>query len=335
MGTQGGIHIDRDDLKQMMGGAGDVQQQEEEKKLTKGAIALRIITIVLLVAYLVALLFGAKIFPEDSGIYESLNIFSGVEEPDAFVRALSYAILTLAVSRAIRIMIGRMAKDEKITKKTGVAIIELLGTVVKYVTIVILVLILLSALGVDTAELFAGLGILGLIIGLGVTSLVEDIVAGVFIIWERLFDVGDIVVVDDFRGTVLSIGIRSTQIVDEGGDVLILRNSQIENLVNMTNRSSYAICDMPISPDESIERVEELITQEFLTEVKNKVSGIDAGPFYLGLSEVNEKGVKFISFVAVCDENSKYRIQRGINRELIVLFERNGIELGEKGDDDD
>ena len=140
-----------------------------------------------------------------------------------------------------------MANNKSLTKRTGLAIIELLGNLVKYVALLVLVFLVLSALGVDTTGLLASLGILGLILGLGVTSLIEDIVAGVFIVAEHLFDVGDIVVVEGFRGTVESIGIRSTQFRDVGSDVLIMRNSSIGSLVNLTrNASGAAITDAPV-----------------------------------------------------------------------------------------
>ena len=138
------------------------------------------------------------------------------------------------------------------TKKTGRAIIELLGNLVKYVAYIVLIFLILNAMGVNTAELLAGLGILGLIIGLGVTSLIEDIVAGIFIIAEQTFDVGDIIVLDGYRGTVVSIGIRSTKIADVGGDILTVRNSSIGSVVNLTDRTSCAAISIPLSPQESL-----------------------------------------------------------------------------------
>lgn len=175
------------------------------------------------------------------------------------LRIASLAILTLSLGGILHFLIGSIARSRTVTKRTGRAVLGLLGNSVKYIAVVVLIFLILSALGVDTAELLAGLGILSLILGLGLTSLIEDIIEGIFIVGERLFNVGDIVVVDDFCGKVLSIGIRSTQIEDDGGDILIMRNSAIENLVNMTNRASYAVCDLPVSPSVPFSKVEEVI----------------------------------------------------------------------------
>lgn len=65
----------------------------------------------------------------------------------------------------------------------------------------------------------AGAGILGLIIGLGAESLIADIIAGIFMVFEGEYQVGDIIVVDGWRGTVEEIGIRTTRIVDTGGKI--------------------------------------------------------------------------------------------------------------------
>ena len=278
--------------------------------------------------YLALLAFGKYFLPEDGEFLTSLNVFSGVEAPNHLIRVVSLAILTLGVSEILRFLISRWAHNKALTKQTGVALLELLGNFVRYAAVLVMVFLILGALGVDTTELLAGLGILALIIGMGVESLVEDVVAGIFIIAEHLFDVGDIVVVDEFRGTVISIGIRSTQIEDEGGDILIMRNSSIENLVNMTNHASYAICDFPIDPGESISHVEEVIQNAHLEKLRETYPEIEKGPFYLGLSEITEEGIQIITFVSICQENTKYQVQRVLNRELKLMFEGNDIALG-------
>ena len=329
--------FDKTELQRLMQEQGVDPGPEKQKEPPSPGSKLRsVVMAVVIIAYFAVLLFGRYVLPADNEILRSLDVFSGEEPPNRLIRILSLGLLTLSVSGILRFFIARMADNSALTRRTGRAIIDLLGNFVKYAAVLVLVFLILSALGVDTAELLAGLGILSLILGLGVTSLVEDIVAGIFIIGEHLFDVGDIVVVDDFRGRILSIGIRSTQIEDDGGDILIMRNSTIENLVNMTNRASYAVCDIPINPTESFSHVEEVINGAHLDKLKERYPEIEKGPFYLGLSEINGKGVQIITFVAICQENTKYWIQRILNRELKLLFETNGIKLGEEpGDDDD
>ena len=330
-----GVQFNKTELQRLMQEQGIVSAPEKEKKKEKkqSKKSTNIALIAVAAVYFLLLLVGRFIFPADSLFMQSLDPFSDAEKPIRLIRIASVVILTLSISAALRWFIDRMAKNSALTKRTGRALIDLLSNCVKYAAVVVAIFLILGALGVDTAELLAGIGILGLILGLGMTSLIEDIVAGVFIIAERLFDVGDIVVVDDFRGTVVSIGIRSTKIEDDGGDIMIMRNSEISNLINMTNEASYAICDIPINSEESFAHVEKVINEAHLEKLQERYPEIEKGPFYLGLSEITEEGAKVITFVAICQENTKYWIQRIMNRELTLLFENNNIKLGADEDD--
>ena len=332
MNTDGVSQFDKTELQRLMREQGVDPTPEDEKKPAKSRFSwARVILFLATAAYFALLFFGKRFLSED--ILNSMNVFSDAENPNRVIRAASLAVLTLSASAVLRFLIVRVAMNQTLTKRTGMALMELLSNFIKYVAFLVMVFLVLSALGADTVELLAGLGILSLILGLGVTSLVEDVVAGVFIVGERLFDVGDIVVVDDFRGRIISIGIRSTQIEDDGGDILILRNSSIESLINMTNRSSYAVCDIPVAPTESYTHVEEVIKNAHLENLKQRYPEIEKGPFFLGLSEISDSGAQILTFVAICQENTKYWIQRIMNRELKLLFESNDIQLGESGDE--
>ena len=326
------IKLDQKDMDRLKKDSKGEQKPEEPKKpKNPGATALRIAAILIAAVYFVLLLFGKYFLPEDGELLQSLNVFSGAEAPNRLLRILSLSVLTLSVSAVLRFFIGRMASNKSVTKKTGVAVIELLGNLVKYVAVLVLVFLILTALGVDTTSLLASLGILGLILGLGVTSLIEDIVAGIFIIAERLFDVGDIVVVDGFRCTVEQIGIRSTQFKDVGGDILIMRNSSIGSLVNMTRYGSGAAVTIPLGPEENLEHVEEVIKNAHLENLKEKYETIEGGPFYLGPCDINARGVKMLLFVGGCNESVKYDVQRILFTEITHLFQSNGIRIGAPG----
>ena len=304
----------------------------KKEKTNVGKILFRICCALVAVAYFVLLFFG-KYFLDAKGVFlSSLNIFSGAEHPNHWIRIASIVVLTLSASFVLRFFIGRAAKNKNITKKTGVAIIELLGNLVKYVSYIVLIFLILNAAGVDTTALLASLGILSLILGLGMTSLIEDIVAGVFIIAERIFDVGDIIVLDGFRGTVVSIGIRSTKLADIGGDILTVRNSSIGSTVNLTDRTSCAALTFPIAPSESLEHVEAVIKEHFHPEeIKEKYELMAGVPMYLGLCEITKKGVQMLLFICGCKEEHRYDVERALYHEVKVVFDSNNVQLGYQG----
>lgn len=293
-----------------------------------GTIIFRCVCALIAVAYFVLLFFG-KFFMDANGEFlSSINPFSGAENPNNWLRLAGYAVLVLTISFVVRFFLGKLINLKKVSKKFNVALVELLANLVKYVAYLVIIFMLLKAFGVNTGEILAGLGILALILGLGVTSLIEDIVAGIFIIAERLFDVGDIIVIDGFRGTVVSIGIRSTKIADVGGDILTMRNSSIGSVVNLTDRMSCVATTIPIAPGESIEHVEEIIKNGHIEKIAEKSPKIQGSPIYLGLYNITQKGVQLIMFIAPCNEADRYDVERLMFHELKIMFESNGVKLG-------
>ena len=304
----------------------------EKEKVSTGTKVFRCVCAVVAVAYFALLIFGRFFMEKEGTFFSSLDPFSGAEKIDNLVRIISLSILTLSISFVLRFFIGRLVNNKNVTKKIGVALIELLGNLVKYVGFLVLVFLILNALGVNTTELLAGLGILGLILGLGVTSLIEDIVAGIFIIAEHLFDVGDIIVLDGFRGTVVSIGIRSTKIADVGDSILTVRNSSIGSLINLTDRMSCAALCIPLAPQENIEHVEEVINDAHIGDLADKYADIMQGaPMYLGICNITKKGVQELLFIAACHESKRYDVERALFHEIKILFDSNNIQLGASG----
>jgi len=328
------VKISKEDMEKLHGGSNkDPNKKKADKpKLKTSTLVFRVVLLVVAVAYIVILLLGRLFLPTE--FVDSMNPFGGTA-PNPVIRAISLCILVICVSYILRFFIDRIAAKRTAEKKSGVALIELLGNLVKYATYIVLLFLILGALGVDTAELLAGLGILTLIIGLGVTSLIEDIVAGIFIIAEHLFDVGDIIVVDGFRGTVVSIGIRSTKIADVGNDVLTVRNSSIGSLVNLTDRQSAAAITFPLAPTESIERVEEICKNADWSYMHEKYPRLIGDPLYLGICEITKKGVQNLLIVGGCKEEDKYEIERALFLEFKLLFEKHGIQLGTTDMDDE
>ena len=101
-------------------------------------------------------------------------------------------------------------------------IANLLAGTFHYLIVIIGVVWGLAILGVNTTAVLAGIGIVGLILGFGAQSLIEDIITGAFIIFEGQYVNGDIIILDDFRGTVRNIGVRTTTIEDAGGNLKIV-----------------------------------------------------------------------------------------------------------------
>ena len=200
---------------------------------------------------------------------------------------------------------------------------RLFNSIIKYLAGIGTVFYCLYFLGVDSKTLLASAGILSLGISLGAQSLVSDILAGLFIVFEGDFRVGDIVTIDGFRGMVKDIGIRTTKIESVGKDIKIFKNSSISGVVNMTKKHSFAVVDCGIEYEESIERVEAVLKKE-LPKIKGRISGVVEGPFYKGVTELGDSSV-VIRVVAQCHEKDRIQTERDLNRELKLIFDKHHV----------
>lgn len=286
-----------------------------------GGLIVKIVFLAIAAAYFLLLIIGRWIFEEDSIFYLGINIFAPKDSANIWLRSLSYLVFLLTLSYLVRLFLKQVAR--RMTK--GNAVVDLICSFIKYIAVIVLIFAVLSVWGVNTTALLAGVGVLSLIVGLGAQPLIEDIIAGLFIVFEHVFEVGDIIVVDNFRGTVKEIGIRTTQIEDAGGNVKVVTNSDIRTLVNMTSQLSLAISEVDIEYGESLERVE-LVIKDNLKTIRNNIPDIAEGPFYMGVSQLGASGVK-LRFTAKCSETMKFQVERDMNRQIKLIFDRNNINI--------
>lgn len=118
---------------------------------------------------------------------------------------------------------------------------------VRLVVWIIAGLLMLNELGVNLAPLLAGAGVVGVALGLGAQSLVKDMVAGLFIIGEDQYGVGDIVDLGPAAGVVEEVNLRATRLRSADGTVWWVPNGQIQRVGNTTMEYSRAVVDIPVA----------------------------------------------------------------------------------------
>lgn len=195
----------------------------------------------------------------------------------------------------------------------------------KYAAVIVAVIWGLGILGVNMTAVFAGVGIIGLALGFGAQSLIEDIITGFFIIFEGQYGIGDIIVLDDFRGVVRSIGVRTTVLEDAGGNLKIVNNSDIRNLQNRSRNTSLAICEVDVAYDTDLKALEKMLPPE-LDRMFEEHDQYLAAPDYLGVENLGESGV-CLRFAVSCREEDFFVAKRLLARDLRVLFAEKGIEI--------
>lgn len=237
------------------------------------------------------------------------------------INSLIYIFLVYAVCRVIRLIFkARMEKNNR-TK----TIISLLDGFVKYACAIAIIILILKACGVDTAALVASVGVLTLIVGLGAQPLIADIIAGIFIIFEDEYHVGEIVTINDFRGTVMEIGIRSTRLIDAAGNIKIINNSAIGDVINLSRELSLAVVDCDFPYDVPVEFIENILSENF-EQIAANIPAIKEGPYYKGVCMYKDSNVT-IKIVAKCLEEDRFQVERDLNREYRRILRENNIDI--------
>lgn len=147
---------------------------------------------------------------------------------------------------------------------------SLLRNVVDVVITLVTVLTVLAIAGVPMTPLLASAGIGGVAIGFGAQSLVKDYLSGIFMLAEDQFGIGDLVVIEELRGTVLEVSLRVTKLRDATGTVWYVRNGEILTLGNVSQGFSTAMVDVPVAIDEDPTRVAGVL--------RNAIAGMEEEP---------------------------------------------------------
>ncbi len=259
-----------------------------------------------------------------AGTERSNMIFRGDAKTSAaqlvtMVMALGVVWLCYMVLKLILRLLGRRSNRSR-------TITEMLIGLFKYIAIIVAVVWGLTILGVNTGTVLTGVGLIGLIVGFGAQSLIEDIITGAFIIFENQYSVGDIIVLDDVRGTVRNIGVRTTVIEDSGGNLKVVNNSDIRNFQNRSRGDSLALCVCSVSYGTDLRKLEKIM-KESLPGTKNNHPELYLTDIrYMGVDALGESGVD-LKFCVNASEENFFSAQRMLARDVKLLMDDNNIEI--------
>lgn len=213
---------------------------------------------------------------------------------------------------------GAMQKRRKTISKVSISIIN-------YTLAIISIIILLAIWGVNVLPALAGLGILGLVVGLGAQKFIQDLIAGFFIIFEHHFDVGDVIEVSGFKGTVTDIGLKTTKIRNWKGEIRIYNNGEVNTLINYSKNPSLAIVEFGIAYEEDINRTIEVLNNAFPEFSKNYPEIIIEAPSIAGVIALNASSVDLRVIVKTLNEQH-YGVERALRKFIKETLDANNIE---------
>ncbi|MBO4861721.1 MAG: mechanosensitive ion channel family protein [Firmicutes bacterium] len=310
----------------------DKKVKKPRKKGGPGRIiAAVIIVIILLLIYFPELCFflapsqkeAVKLFNQTYlGKYLPMRTETGGFD---YMRLVALILMVLGCWAFYRIVMAILGLIKTKTRR-GETLKGMLCNVIRYAVVIFGIIYGLNILGADVLTVIAGLGILALVIGFGAQSLIEDIFAGIFILFEGRFYVGDIISVDGFRGTVRSIGIVSTQIADVGGNIRIMNNSDIRVLTNLSDVSSVAVSIVSIAYGADLIKAEKVINELCDRLPSMYPEMFPERPHYMGVENLSDSSVD-LKVTADVHESNIYNARRILNRELKLALDAGGIEI--------
>lgn len=261
----------------------------------------------------------AQQLSETFGSFSGLN---GVFNVPRLIALLAMVAGVWLVSAVILFVLEEISKR----RRTSSAFLTLSMSFVKFAAVLIGLVWGLSILGANISAIIASVGVVSLVVGFGAQSLIEDAITGIFMILENHFQVGDYIVLDNFRGQVVQIGIRTVVLLDDAGNLKIVNNSDIRNFQNRSAILSLAICDVGISYSSDIPSVEKLLEDSFEEMYRNNMDVFAAPPIYKGVEGLNASAVT-IRVTVEAEEANVFAARRRLNRELKLLFDNNGVEI--------
>lgn len=205
------------------------------------------------------------------------------------------------------------------------SVLSIIASLLKYVAGLVILCWGLAIIGVNVSTIVASVGIVALIVGFSAESLIADVVTGAFMIFENQYNVGDIVEVDGFRGTVTNIGIRTTSITDPGDNVKIVNNSDMRNILNRSDKISRSVSDICIPYGTDIEKLESEIPALMQSIYEKHSEMMKNPPQYLGIQTLADSAV-VLRFVAEVSEKDIFTGSRILNHDLLLGFRKLGVE---------
>lgn len=230
-------------------------------------------------------------------------------------------IIRVACGVARRLLHVRTKIDDR-RKKTLESLFE---NVVKYTVYFILLLTILPIFGVHIGALLAGAGVAGIAVAFGAQSLLKDFFNGLFIMFEDQYGVGDYVVINGTWGQIRTIGLRITVIKVWTGELVVIPNGQINQVINYSKENSVAVVEVNVGYKTDVEEAIEIV-REVMGNLKESQSNIVGDVSVLGVQELNDSTYT-IRATAECEPYTHFGIVRLAKQMIRKTFTERNVDL--------
>jgi moderate conductance mechanosensitive channel len=196
---------------------------------------------------------------------------------------------------------------------------------VSFIVWIVAVVLVLHSFGVRLGALLAGAGLIGVALGFGAQSLIRDLLAGIFILVEDQFGVGDFVNVGQASGEVEAVTLRATRIRGVDGTVWHMPNGQITAVGNMSQHWSQALLDVRLAYATDVEHARHVI-KEAADAAWHADRAIIEEPEVLGVQSMGPAGI-VIRLVVKTKPRQQWRVSRELRERIKLRLDEEGVEV--------
>lgn len=193
---------------------------------------------------------------------------------------------------------------------------------------VIALLTMASIAGLALGPLLAGAGVAGIAVGLGAQTLIRDWIAGLFMLIEDQFGIGDVVDLGEASGVVEQFSLRATKVRGVDGTVWHVPNGVVVRVGNRSQLWSVALLDVDVAYDTDLVRARQVL-HEAAAEVCGRepfVDNVVEPPEVLGVERLGADGVT-LRLIVKTAPGSQWSLQRALREGVKDAFDRDGIEI--------
>lgn len=262
-------------------------------------------------------------------VYWGIHLLELSDKAERAIQITTSIIVTYFVLRLVSSIVMLLLESGVKRREHGEEKIKQLGGLMMVINVVIWFLglvFLLSNWGVQVTPIIAGLGIGGIAVALAAQNILGDLFSYFVIFFDRPFEAGDFIIVDDKMGSIEYVGIKTTQIRALGGEQIIignsnLTNSRIHNYKRMARRRVVFGIDVEYgTPYEKLKRIPEMLKSIVL---EHQLVTFDRAHF----SAYKDWSLRFevVYYVLSADFNVYMDVQQSINLKIYESFENEKI----------
>lgn len=216
-------------------------------------------------------------------------------------------------------------REERLRERTIVTLVTAIGRIA---VTGLAILVILGELDIEIGPLLAGAGVVGFALGFGAQSLIKDFIAGIFIVLENQYRVGDIVKLKGIGGRVTKLTTRITVLRDLDGNVHYIPNGSVDMATNLTMEYAKVNLSIGVGYDADLDKVKDVVNQVGLDLSKDEQwkDFITDAPYFARVNDFSDSAVIIKIFGKVLPAK-QWAVEGELRKRLKQAFDKNKITI--------